>query len=95
MIREKKAKYFDERAGRAVWVGIHYDEKQNLVKITDGSRVFKNDLPWSAGEPNNYKRKENCIMSGWTFNDHSFSWRGFNDLYCDHLNRFACEKTVS
>lgn len=89
----EEADYFSERAGRYIWVGIHYDDKnKSLVRITDGTKVTRYDVLWAPGEPNNLNRKEHCVVSGWTYDEYMTEWHKFNDLDCDRLNRFACEK---
>jgi Lectin C-type domain len=78
----EEAKYFNSIAGKEVWVGItDQKEEGKFIQITDDQEA---DIPWNAGEPNNFNDDENCVQSGFD--------GGFNDNDCKSVIRFACER---
>lgn len=88
----KEAKYFSQKGGAEVWVGINdIRKKGKYVKVTDGKNFNIYNFPWADGEPNNYKNRENCVQTG-SRTGYWYSELGFKDNDCRLKYKYACEK---
>lgn len=69
------------------WIGLNDRAREGKFVWSDGSRY--NYSLWSKGEPNNYRKKEDCVVINYTKNNEG-RW---NDWNCAAKEKFICSRT--
>ncbi|XP_051540359.1 C-type lectin domain family 4 member M-like isoform X2 [Myxocyprinus asiaticus] len=73
--------------GESVWIGLSDSDEEGTWKWVDSIKLTSGF--WSAGEPNDHKGNEDCVITGsWLFSS------GWADYPCNNAFKWACEKSI-
>ncbi|XP_023150248.3 CD209 antigen-like protein E [Amphiprion ocellaris] len=80
---------FTRKFHKPLWIGLTEGGRKGEWQWVDGTPLTTSY--WGTGEPNNFEGKtEDCVEI--KFHDNKNSW---NDIPCEDLNFWMCEKKVS
>uniref|UniRef100_A0A8C9SQY1 C-type lectin domain-containing protein n=1 Tax=Scleropages formosus TaxID=113540 RepID=A0A8C9SQY1_SCLFO len=92
IINSKEEQAFIDRFNSRFWIGLSDKEREGTWKWVDGTIMPQYEGNWESGEPNNYKRDEDCVETRIMNPEPNKRW---NDLPCDFVLRWVCEKQAS
>ncbi|XP_037081677.1 hepatic lectin-like [Pollicipes pollicipes] len=71
-------------AGRErVWLGITDREEEGVFKAADGGVVTASEAHWSKGQPDNYKKSEDCVEMWNPATSRKIKFGEWNDIRCN------------
>ncbi|XP_029110193.1 CD209 antigen-like protein D, partial [Scleropages formosus] len=92
IINSKEEQAFIDRFNGRFWIGLSDKVREGTWKWVDGTIMPQYEGNWRSGEPNNYERDEDCVETRIMDPEPNKRW---NDLPCDNVLRWVCEKQAS
>ncbi|XP_029110201.1 CD209 antigen-like protein C [Scleropages formosus] len=92
IINSKEEQAFIDHFQGSFWIGLSDKETEGIWKWVDGTIMPQYEGIWCSDQPDNFKRGEDCVETRLMEPEPNKRW---NDLPCDNVLRWVCEKKAS